>query len=271
VPAQLSLVDAFTDVAFHGNPAAVLQLEAAADADWMQAVAAELNQPMTAFVVPRADGDCDLRWFTPTLEVSICGHATLATTHVLGHEAAFHTQSGVLRGRTLADGRIEMDFPVIPVANATDPTPLATALRVERDRVGAAWTEGEWWLVELTDPQDVRTLTPDFATLLEIGGVVIAFAAPGDRDGIDSVCRVFEPASGIDEDPATGSAHCVLAPLLAARTGRSSFVGEQASARGGEVEYELAGDRVLLRGRAVKVFDGEFARAGRTAPPIDVR
>jgi predicted PhzF superfamily epimerase YddE/YHI9 len=255
---RLSLVDAFTDVAFHGNPAAVVQLDAGADEGWMQSVAAEMNQPMTAFAVPRGDGDYDLRWFTPTVEVSICGHATLATTHVLGGEVAFHTKSGVLRCRNLDDGSIEMDFPSIPVADATDPAPLATALRVDAGRVVGAWTEGEWWLVELTTPPDVRGLTPDFGALLAIGGVVIAFATPGDRDGVDSVCRVFEPESGIDEDPATGAAHCVLAPVLAKRTGRTSFVGEQASRRGGTVDYELAGDRVVLRGRAVTVFKGSF-------------
>ena len=253
---RLSLVDAFTDVVFRGNPAVVVQLESAADADWMQSVATELNQPMTAFVVARDDGDYDLRWFTPTIEVDICGHATLATTHVLGGDASFHTKSGVLRCRKLGDDTIEMNFPAIPVANVIDPTPLATSLRIDTGRIIAAWSEGEWWLVELRTPHDVRTLAPDFAALYERAGVVIAFAAAGDRTGIDSVCRVFEPACGIDEDPATGAAHCVLAPLLAERTGRTSFVGEQASSRGAVVNYELVGDRVLLRGVAVTVFEG---------------
>jgi predicted PhzF superfamily epimerase YddE/YHI9 len=263
VPPRLSLVDAFTDVAFHGNPAAVVQLDAGADEGWMQAVAAEMNLPMTAFVVPSADGDFDLRWFTPTIEVSICGHATLATTHVLGGAVAFHTKSGVLRCRNLHDGSIEMDFPAIPVTNAIDPAPLAAALRVDAGRVVGACTEGEWWLVELAAPHDVRTLAPDFGALLDIGGALIAFATPSERDGVDSVCRVFEPESGIDEDPATGAAHCVLARVLAQRTGRTSFVGEQASARGGTVRYELADDRVVLRGHAVTVFEGQLEADAR--------
>lgn len=254
----IAIVDAFTDIAFRGNPAAVCRLEAPAEDAWMQAVAAEMNKPMTAFVVPRVDGDYELRWFTPTTEVEICGHATLAAAHVLGGNARFHTTSGVLRCRRADDGNIEMDFPAIPVDSGADPTVLAAALLVEPGQIVGAWSGGDWWLVELTLAQDVGRIQPDRAALLALGGVVVVFATPGDRDGVDSVCRVFEPASGIDEDPVTGSAHCVIAPLLAQRTGRTRFVGEQASRRGGTVATRVAGDRVVLTGRAITAFEGSL-------------
>jgi PhzF family phenazine biosynthesis protein len=252
----VAVVDAFSEVAFRGNPAVVCRLPAAADEAWMQALAAEMNQPMTAFVLPRADGDFDLRWFTPTVEVEICGHATLAATHVLGGNARFHTKSGVLTCRRLDDGRIEMDFPAISVESFADCSALAAALRLKPSKIIGTWSGGEWWLVELAGAQDVRAVQPDRELLVVIGGVVVVFATPGDHDGVDSVCRVFEPGSGIDEDPVTGSAHCVIGPQLAKRTGRTSFLGEQVSPRGGMVAMQISGDRVMLRGRAVTVFEG---------------
>jgi PhzF family phenazine biosynthesis protein len=231
---------------------------------WMQELAAELNLPMTAFVVARADGDHDLRWFTPTTEVQICGHATLAAAHLLGGETRFHTRSGLLTGRRSSDGRLELDFPAIPVNPVPAPEALLEALGLAADATVGTWTGGEWWLVELPAGRLVRELVPDRARLLALGDVaVVVFATPGDRDGVDSVCRVFEPASGIDEDPVTGSAHCALAPLLAARTGGVNFTGEQASARGGFVGMHVLGDRVLLRGLAVTVFEGALS----SSPP----
>ena len=259
--ARLAVVDAFAESVFRGNPAAVCFLDVAADRGWMQALAAELNLPMTGFVLSRADGEHDLRWFTPTTEVAICGHATLAAAHVMGGEARFHTRSGVLVAHRTTDGRVELDFPAIPVEIGSVPDGLLHALGVTDDDVLRSWAGGEWRLIELTSPGLVRELAPERDGLLVLGEiVVVVFAAPGEREGVDSVCRVFEPASGIDEDPVTGSAHCALAPLLAERTGRTNFTCEQASSRGGFVETQLVEDRVLLRGRAVTVFEGVLAR-----------
>jgi predicted PhzF superfamily epimerase YddE/YHI9 len=261
---SLATVDAFTDTAFHGNPAAVCRLAAAADEPWMQALAAEVNLPMTAFVVARADGDHDLRWFTPTTEVEICGHAALAAAHVLGGEARFHTRSGLLSAPRSSGGGLELDFPAIPVEPVAAPGALLDALGLAPGANVGAWAGGEWWLVEVPAGRLVRELVPDRARLLTLGDVVVVvFAAPGDRPGVDSVCRVFEPASGIDEDSVTGSAHCALAPVLAERTGRVRFTGEQASARGGVVGTEVLDERVLLRGQAVTVFEGALS----SSPP----
>jgi PhzF family phenazine biosynthesis protein len=254
----VAIVDAFTDVAFRGNPAVVCRLNAPVTEVWMQTLAAEMNQPMTAFVLPRPDGDYDLRWFTPTTEVEICGHATLATAHLLGGDLRFHTKSGLLTCRQADDGRIEMDFPAIPVEPLADSSALAAALRLDPKQIVATWSGGQWWLVELASAADVRSVKPDRESLVVIGGVSVVFATPGDRDGVDSVCRVFLPSSGIDEDPVTGSAHCVIAPQLAKSTGKTRFVGEQVSPRGGIIGMQVTGDRVILSGRAVTVIDGSL-------------
>jgi PhzF family phenazine biosynthesis protein len=256
---RLTIVDAFTDTPFRGNPAAVCVLLRATSERWMSAVANELNLPMTAFAVPRSDGDYDLRWFTPTVEVAICGHATLAAVHVLGRDVRFHTQSGLIPCRCHRDGVIEMNFPALSVAPVTDSKALAAtaeALAVPGTAIRGMWAGGEWRLVEFASAREVRALVPDFAGLRSLAGVVVAVATPGDQEGADSACRVFEPASGIDEDPVTGSAHCVIAPWLAARTGRTEFRGQQLSARGGLVGMRVLADRVLLRGRAVTAIEG---------------
>jgi PhzF family phenazine biosynthesis protein len=255
----ITVVDSFTDTPFTGNPAAVCVLEAPASDEWMQAVAAELNLSETAFVVPRGDGDHDLRWFTPTVEVDLCGHATLASAHVVGGECRFHTRSGVLAARPGAGpGTIELDFPAIPTAPVPDPPDWSVALGVASDRVVGVWAGGGWVLVELAAAADVRAARPDRDAVLALGGEVCVVAAPGDRPGIDSVCRVFGPGLGIDEDPVTGAAHCVLGPWLAGRTGRTTFVGEQASRRGGIVGMRVQGERVALIGRAVTVWEGQL-------------
>jgi PhzF family phenazine biosynthesis protein len=258
------VVDSFTDVPFGGNPAAVCVLPHPTTAAWMQAVAREMNLSETSFLVPRGDGDHDLRWFTPTVEIDLCGHATLASAHVVGGSVGFHTMSGLLRCRQAGDGRIEMDFPARSPEPVDDPPDWSAALGVPADRVVAVLGTAGWAMVELADPADVRTCTPDRAAILERGGDVIVTAAPGDRDGIDSVSRVFAPGLGIDEDPVTGAAHCTIAPWLAARTGRTDFVGEQASARGGIVGMRVEGDRVVLRGQAVTVLEGTL----RSDPPV---
>lgn len=255
----LTVVDSFTDRPFAGNPAGVCLLDAPAPDAWMQAVAAEVNLSETAFLVPRSDGDHDLRWFTPTVEVDLCGHATLASAHVLGGKARFHTRSGVLACWAGSGDTIDMDFPARPVdAVEVDPGwAAALGLRGHGDVVACNQRDG-WLLVEAASAGAVRAARPDVGRLLDLGGHCLLVAdttTAADEDG-DSVCRMFAPASGITEDPVTGSAHCVIGPWLASRTGRSRFVGHQASARGGTVTMRVEGDRVDLGGRAVTVFEG---------------
>ena len=255
----ISVVDAFTDTAFRGNPAAVCQLEAAAPDRWMQSVAAEMNLAETAFLVSRGRGEWDLRWFTPTVEVDLCGHATLASTHILGQPARFHTRSGVLSCAPAAGGWIEMDFPALAPKAAAADAALLRALGTAD--VYAVATSRFDLLVELGSAEAVRSLDPDLGALRSLGSRGVIVTAPGDSEGIDMVSRFFAPGSGIDEDPVTGSAHCVLAPFWAARTGRTSLVGYQASRRGGTVRMRLEGDRVILGGRAVTVWDGTLHSA----------
>ena len=251
-------VDAFADRPFAGNPAGVCILEKPAPEKWMQVVAAEMNVAETAFLVRRTDGAYDLRWFTPTVEVDLCGHATLASAHILWEEkhlapgdgAHFHTKSGPLRA--WRDGQaIRMDFPSEPPA-AEDPPPTLV------EAVGASFTYAGRnrmdWLVELADEAAVRAVRPALRPLAELGvrGVIVtARSATPERD---FVSRFFAPAAGVDEDPVTGSAHCALAPYWAAKLGRPGLVGYQASARGGTVQCTLAGDRVVLGGTAVTVL-----------------
>jgi PhzF family phenazine biosynthesis protein len=259
----VTVVDSFTDAPFTGNPAAVCVLAAATTDGWMQAVAAEMNLSETAFLVPRDDGDHDLRWFTPTAEVDLCGHATLASAHVLGGDRRFHTRSGLLTCGTGPGGVITLDFPASPPEPVADPPDWAPALGLAPGRVVGMWATGGSTLVEVASAADVRAIAPRRAAILALGGHMVAVAAAGDREGVDSVARVFAPAIGIDEDPVTGAAHCVIAPWLAARTGRTELTGEQASARGGIVGMRLQGDRVVLSGRAVTVMEGTLL----TDPP----
>ena len=267
MPIPLILVDAFAERPFTGNPAAVCLLATAADAGWMQQVAAEMNQAETAFVVARPDGGFDLRWFTPTVEVDLCGHATLASAHVLWESgrlsladaALFHTRSGWLTCRR-ADRRVVMDFPAQPARAASPPVDDLA------DRLGArllwAGTNGTDWLIELDDAATVRALTPDLRRLAEIPARAIMVTAAGDDGVHDFISRVFAPASGIDEDPVTGSAHCCLGPFWGKRLGRRDLVGWQASRRGGAVGVGLRGERVELSGSAVTVLRGELAGLG---------
>ena len=261
--APLFHVDAFASGPFTGNPAAVCLLEAPADPAWMQAVAAEMNLSETAFVRPVVADEpahFELRWFTPTVEVDLCGHATLASAHVLWETkrlaaeltARFETRSGVL-GATRAGDDVELDFPADPVSTA-DPDPgLLDALGI----AAAAVSKGRiGWMLELRDASAVHAVSPDFAPLAAFEIAVVT--ARSDDPAYDFVSRCFGPKFGIDEDPVTGSAHCTLASFWCPRRGRDSLVGWQASGRGGEVGVELTGDRVLLTGRAVTVLRGEL-------------
>jgi len=261
-------VDAFTGEAFRGNPAAVVVLDEPADDGWQQAVAAEMNLSETAFLRNVGPASYALRWFTPTVEVELCGHATLAAAHVLwtegfvddGAPIRFDTRSGPLvatRHTTGDDGDavIELDFPANTAVERPAPDGFLAALGLDAGRFAA--TADGWYLVELPDAGAVRRLTPDFAALAAFPTCVVT--APGDGGSGDAavVSRVFGPSVGIDEDPVTGSAHCVLATWWAGRLG-DAFRAEQASARGGTLDVLLAGERVLLAGRAVTVLRGHL-------------
>jgi len=266
-------VDSFTAEPFRGNPAGVCVLEADRPAEWMQAVAREMNLSETAFVRRREDGDWHLRWFTPALEVDLCGHATLASAHVLWEEgllepeedARFHTLSGLLTCRRAGDW-IEMDFPAEP---ATDRLAVGVA-REGQDMAPQALYDGlgvepsEVWrnrvdlLVVLDRADQVRSIEPDQTMLGRIETRGIMVTAPSDDEAYDFVSRFFAPKSGVPEDPVTGSAHCCLGPYWADRLGKSELVGYQASARGGVVRVTVKGDRVLLGGQAVTVLRGEL-------------
>ena len=256
-------VDAFTSRAFGGNPAAVCVLGAAAEDGWMQNVAREMNLSETAFLVPGADG-FDLRWFTPTVEVALCGHATLASAHVLWHDhhipagatARFHTKSGLLTAQRAGDGGwIELDFPSQAAAEQKPLAGMLDALGAHATYVAKNVTD---FLVEVRTAAEVRALRPDFTALraLPIRGVMVT--APSDEPAYDFISRFFAPGAGVDEDPVTGSAHCCLAPHWAAKLGKTTLTGYQASARGGVVRVSVAGARVKLAGQAVTVLTGEL-------------
>ena len=229
----------------------------------MQAVAAEMNLSETAFVERRTGGDgFGLRWFTPTVEVDLCGHATLAAAHALwqdGEEVAhlvFHTRSGPLTADRGGDGRILLDFPAEPAEQAAAPAGLTDALGTVPVWVGANRMDV---LCEVADADTVRTLDPDLAAIVRdvpARGVIVT--ALSDVDGADFVSRFFGPATGVDEDPVTGSAHCALGPYWGERLGKTDLTGYQASSRGGYVGVRLAGSRVILAGHAVTVTTGEI-------------
>jgi PhzF family phenazine biosynthesis protein len=253
-------VDAFTDKPFGGNPAAVCLLESKRDERWMQNVAREMNLSETAFLSPHGDG-FDLRWFTPTTEVDLCGHATLASAHVLWETrrlagdspARFQTKSGELTCHRRGFW-IEMDFPSTPPKDAAPPAGLLEALNVQAHNTARSRFD---WLVEVASEAEVRALAPDIGQLkkVEARGVIVTSRA---AKGFDFVSRFFAPAVGVDEDPVTGSAHCCLAPYWRQRLGKDEMVGWQASARGGEVRVKVVGERVLLSGLAVTVLRGEL-------------
>lgn len=259
---ELWQIDAFADAPFQGNPAAVCWLEQPATDAWQQSVAAEMNLAETAFLTSRADG-FGLRWFTPVLEVELCGHATLASAQFLwesgrldpGATARFHTRSGLLTA-VRQDGWIGLDFPSTPPEPAPPPAELERALEAK-----PVWTGRSRFdvFVELATAAEVRQLRPDLELLGRIPARGIIVTAPGDQTGVDFVSRFFAPAAGVPEDPVTGSAHCALAPFWTARLGRSALTGYQASARGGTVRVEQRGDRVWLGGHAVTVLRGDLS------------
>jgi PhzF family phenazine biosynthesis protein len=255
-------VDAFTDRPFAGNPAAVCLLPGPRDAAWLQSVAAEMNLSETAFLHLGGEG-FRLRWFTPTVEVDLCGHATLASAHVLWETgllapdegARFFTRSGLLTAERREEW-IELDFPAEPAAAAEAPPGLVEALGVTPRCVGRNRMD---YLVEAESEAVVRSLEPDLALLRTVSarGVIVTSRA-AKRTVYDFVSRFFAPQSGIDEDPVTGSAHCCLGPYWSERLGKNDLVGYQASARGGVVRVRVGGERVILGGQAVTVLRGEL-------------
>jgi len=263
MPQPFVQVDAFTAEPFKGNPAAVCVLDAPRDSAWMQAIAREMNLSETAFLVRRDSGDgFDLRWFTPTTEVDLCGHATLASAHALwegghlpaGETATFHTRSGQLSARRDGDW-IELNFPATPDEPAEPPPGLEAALGAKPVYVGRSRFD---MLVELDGEDVVRNLQPDFTRLRALGARGVIVTSRASSAGIDFVSRFFAPGAGVDEDPVTGSAHCALAPFWARRLGKQKFSARQVSARGGDLRVRLDGDRVRLGGQAVTVLRGEL-------------
>ncbi|WP_282793332.1 PhzF family phenazine biosynthesis protein [Streptomyces sp. CC224B] len=266
---RIRVVDAFAERPFTGNPAGVLLLDSFPDDDWLQRVAAEVNHAETAFAHPLPEGDgvdWALRWFTPATEVDLCGHATLATAHVLRSTGAaegpvrFATRSGVLTATAHADGSITLDFPTAPLTPATVPDGVAEALGAEPLSAYDTGPHLGDLLVELVDERTVRALTPDHRALVAHSerGIIATARAEDPARGYDFVSRGFFPRVGIDEDPVTGSAHTALAPFWSGRLGRADLTGLQASARSGLVRTGLRGDRTLLTGRAVTVIEGDL-------------
>jgi len=254
-------VDAFTDKPFTGNPAGVCVLPGPKDDAWMQNVAAEMNLSETAFLLELSDG-YRLRWFTPVVEVELCGHATLASAHILwetgrlaqSDPARFHTLSGLLTAERRADG-IELDFPATPDEPAAAPAGLAEIIGAQIVNFRSSRFDH---LVELGSEEIIRALRPDFTRLrtLPVRGIMVT--SRSSTPGFDFVSRFFGPAVGIDEDPVTGSAHCCLGPYWSRRLGKTEMRAYQASARGGMVRVVVMGDRVRLRGQAVTVLAAEL-------------
>ena len=261
MPQVIIQVDAFTHEPFRGNPAAVCVMGAPAEEHWMQAVAQEMNLAETAFLHPEAGG-YRLRWFTPTTEVDLCGHATLASAHVLWNEghlppaqtARFITRSGWLAAEKKGEW-IELDFPSEPPMQTPAPPALLEGLQIAPRFVGKNRLD---YFVEVASEEAVRQLKPDLRRLAEVslrGVIVTSRAAAGPYD---FVSRFFGPAVGVDEDPVTGSAHCALAPYWSAQLHKTEMIGYQASARGGVVRVRLGQGRVYLAGQAVTVLRGEL-------------
>jgi PhzF family phenazine biosynthesis protein len=259
VKPRIFVVDAFTDKPFAGNPAGVCLLETHADDGWMQDLAAEMRHAETAFVRFTGQGH-ELRWFTPTTEVDLCGHATLASAHVLWstdrhskwQPIHFHTKSGVLTARRDGDSII-LDFPTEAPEACEPPETLREILGGDPVWVGKNRMD---WIAQVRDERAVQALRPDMAAVEALGMRGLIVTAESDAPDVDFVSRFFAPQCGVPEDPVTGSAHCCLAPFWAARLGRESMRGFQASARGGFVGVKLNGDRVELTGQAVTVLEG---------------
>jgi PhzF family phenazine biosynthesis protein len=261
MPLPLFQVDAFADEPFLGNPAAVCLMTGPRDERWMQHVGREMNLSETAFLYPEADGH-RLRWFTPAVEVDLCGHATLASAHVLwedgrlrpGERAVFYTRSGRLTAER-RDDWIEMDFPSLAAEPFTPPFDMSAILCSDVRWTGKNPMD---YLVELVSEDAVRSMEPDIVAMQGLGVRGVIVTAKASTAGFDFVSRFFAPGAGLAEDPVTGSAHCCLAPYWREKLGKDEMLGYQASERGGVVGVRVAGDRTYLRGKAVTVLRGEL-------------
>jgi PhzF family phenazine biosynthesis protein len=254
-------VDAFASSPFTGNPAAVCLMSEPQPEDWMQKVAQEMNLSETAFLHPQEDG-FGLRWFTPKVEVDLCGHATLASAHVLWTEgylpldqpARFHTRSGLLTAQR-QDQWIELDF---PATVSKDTRILPTLIKALNVPIREVYENSLGYLVEVDSEACVRQVQPNFSLLRELPVHGVIVTSLGDQSGYDFVSRYFAPAVGINEDPVTGSAHCCLGPFWRDRLDQTEFLAYQASARGGELKVRCVGDRVMLGGQSITVLRGEL-------------
>lgn len=258
-------VDAFTDTPFRGNPAGVCLLDGPREAAWMLALAREMNLSETAFLLPEGDV-YRLRWFTPKVEVSLCGHATLASAHILWEQgflparepARFETLSGRLTASHLTDGWISLDFPArMPVIQGA-PAGLLAALGISEEHVRYMGKYKDNTLVELDREQLVRSLTPDFDRLVQVETRAVSVTAQADDPQLDFVSRFFAPRMGINEDPVTGSAHTALTPYWSALSGKTELLAEQVSERGGRLRVRALGERVAIEGQAVTIFSARL-------------
>jgi PhzF family phenazine biosynthesis protein len=251
-------VDAFAPAPLKGNPAGVVPLEQWLPDSTLRAIAAEVNTPETAFAVPLDGGEADyhLRWFTPTVEVDLCGHATLASAHIFltGKKVRFSTRSGILSAERDEDGLLWIDLPAVTVEPSSEPE-LLEALGIGAVECWRGFEANGSRIALLSDEAAVRAVKPDFVALAKLDSLAIV-TAPGDRQAI--VSRVFAAPYGVPEDPVTGAAHCALVPFWAKRLGRSQFGAVQASERGGLLECRLDGDRVKLGGRCFTVIEGNL-------------
>jgi len=262
MPQRITQVDAFTDTPFAGNPAAVCILPTPGDEAWMQHVALEMNLSETAFLVRRDDGSYDLRWFTPVHEVDLCGHATVASAHVLweeGHlpagvQARFHSRSGLLTADRDGDW-IELDFPATPPEPVQPPDGLIEALGAPATYCGRTRFD---YFVELDSEATVRALAPNMSLLKTVNTRGTIVTSRASTNGFDYVCRFFAPRWGIDEDPVTGSAQSALGPYWQAQLNKDELLGYQASARGGIARVRPRGERVRIAGKAVTTLRGEL-------------
>lgn len=258
----LTTVDAFADKPFSGNPAAVTVLPEPRPDVWMQSLAMEMNLAETAYLVKRADGSFDLRWFTTVTEVDLCGHATVASAHVLWSSGAlpesemarFHTRSGLLTATKRGDW-IELDFPATPVTEVPEPSGLSESLGVKPIFIGRSKFD---FFVEVAEGE-LHACNPNFLMLAKIEARGVIVTSRSADPAFDFQSRFFAPASGINEDPVTGSAHCALAPYWSAKLGKNAMMAYQASKRGGKVKVNLKGDRVLLSGHAITILNATLA------------
>ncbi|MBY9077066.1 PhzF family phenazine biosynthesis protein [Paenibacillus sp. HN-1] len=262
------IVDAFTEQAFGGNPAAVCLLQTPAPEAYMSQVAAEMNLSETAFLWPENGGGYRLRWFTPAAEVELCGHATLASAHTLWESGAlpadkraeFHTLSGLLTAEQSGEG-ITLSFPAYELSPAEPITGLVSALGLQEEDVEELWHYADNLIVTVSDESRVRSMNPDFTALTTLPPRAVAVTARGLEDGIDFVSRFFAPSIGVNEDPVTGSAHTALASFWSGRLSRRELTAYQASSRGGLLRLRVTDDRIYLTGRAVTVISGQLHAA----------